>query len=291
MYKRQGEQAAELKTIPGYDPARPVRGFIYDMEEFMRKNVENYLTRSKTTAKNLSAKAATPFLDESKFQLGCQISPADEAAFVARKRQKKAPADNKMNTDAASIIMQTMYPARLARPELLRAVGHLAQFLTKWTDRQDKQLHRLMSYIQRACTDKLIGFIGDQPADLELSLYSDADFAGDRDDLKSTSGGFLALTGTHSFFPLGFLSKKQSCQSHSTPEAELVACDACVRTLGFPALQLWEKLLGRSVRLRVFEDNEATLRIIQSGRFPTLRHVKKAHGLSIMTLHEWSENN
>ena len=76
-------------------------------------------------------------------------------------------------------------------------------------------------------------------------MYSDVDFAGDRVDLKSTSGGFLALTGPHSFFPIGFLSKKQTCQSHSTPEAELVALDSCVRTMGIPALSLWTVFFGQ----------------------------------------------
>ena len=56
-----------------------------------------------------------------------------------------------------------------------------------------------MSYIHCHCDDKLVGFLGDPKEDLELSLYCDADFAGDRTDLKSTSGGFLVLTGTHSF--------------------------------------------------------------------------------------------
>ncbi len=47
-----------------------------------------------------------------------------------------------------------------------------------------------------------VGFVGDKPEDLEVGLFSDADFAGDRADMKSTSGVFLALYGTHSFFSL-----------------------------------------------------------------------------------------
>ena len=36
-------------------------------------------------------------------------------------------------------------------------------------------------------------------------------------------------------FPLNAISKKQSCVSHSTPEAEIVAADLAIRTEGLPA--------------------------------------------------------
>ena len=45
-------------------------------------------------------------------------------------------------------------------------------------------------------------------------------------------------------------------------------------------------LLGREPRLRVWEDNEATIKIVRSGRFPTMRHVKRVHGVSICSLHD-----
>ena len=55
---------------------------------------------------------------------------------------------------------------------------------------------------------KQIGVIGDSPNELELGLFSDADFAGDRDSMRSTSGVFLALYGTHSFFPSKWAKQK-----------------------------------------------------------------------------------
>ena len=85
---------------------------------------------------------------------------------------------------------------------------------------------------------KLEGYIGDKPEDLRLQLFADADSASDLTTRKSTSGLFLALCGPHSFFPLTAASKKQTAVSHSTPEAELVAADAALRTLGFPAMTM-----------------------------------------------------
>ncbi len=117
-------------------------------------------------------------------------------------------------------------------------------------------------------------------------MFSDADFAGDKELQRSTSGVFLALYGPHSFFPLSAQSKKQTATSHSTVEAEIIAADHAIRTAGLPALPVWETILDRSLSLDVYQDNQATARIMSSGRAPTLRHIKRTHQVSVAWLHE-----
>eukprot|EP00972_Heterocapsa_arctica_P024228 3572583-Heterocapsa_arctica.AAC.1 len=85
--------------------------------------------------------------------------------------------------------------ARLARFDLLRAVGELATQITKWDSRRDRMLHRLVCYIHSSLDLKLRGYVGDSTDLLQLTLYSDADFAGFPETAKSISGVFLALTG------------------------------------------------------------------------------------------------
>ena len=131
-----------------------------------------------------------------------------------------------------------------------------------------------------------IGFIGDQADELELGLFSDADFAGDKETMRSTSGVFLALYGPHSFFPPAAQSKKQTAVCHSTVEAELVAADHAISMSGLPALPLWEHIFDRPLALEVYQDNQATARIMTTGRAPTLRHIKRTHGVSVAWLHE-----
>ena len=48
---------------------------------------------------------------------------------------------------AAQVVMKIFYAAREARPDLLRAVGHLTRFLTRWTKECDRRLHRLVEYV------------------------------------------------------------------------------------------------------------------------------------------------
>ena len=100
-----------------------------------------------------------------------------------------------------------------------------------------------MCYLQSTLGHRLIGFVGNKPCDMQAHLFADADFAGDPEAQRSTSGLHLALRGPATGFPLTGASKRQTCVSHSTPEAEIVAADFALRTSGIPAQQLLERHL------------------------------------------------
>ncbi len=121
---------------------------------------------------------------------------------------------------------------------------------------------------------------------MDLALYIDADFAGHLSDYKSTTGVFLALVGQYSFYPLSGQSKKQTANTHSTPEAEILALDHGLRSVGLPAIDLRDVLLGKRVVLKLYEDSQPTQRIIATGKAPTLRHVSRVHSVSTAWLHE-----
>uniref|UniRef100_A0A2N9FQW9 Reverse transcriptase Ty1/copia-type domain-containing protein n=1 Tax=Fagus sylvatica TaxID=28930 RepID=A0A2N9FQW9_FAGSY len=60
--------------------------------------------------------------------------------------------------------------------------------------------------------------------ELEIKGFTDADFAGDTDDRKSTSGYVFLFGGT----AVSWLSKKQGCVAKDTMEAEYIACSTTV---------------------------------------------------------------
>ena len=80
--------------------------------------------------------------------------------------------------------------------------------------------------------------------------------------------------------------KQQTCVSHSTPEAEIVAANAAVRTEGLPALGLWQLVLGRKIDLILLEDNTATMQVLKSGKNPTMRHLNRTHRVNFAWLSE-----
>ena len=144
---------------------------------------------------------------------------------------------------ASRILMKILWVSRLARFDLLRAVGFLATKVCAWTFQCDKMVHRLVGYMKHSLALRMMGWIGDPLSKLSPHLFADADFAGFIDSLRSTSGTILFLRGHFTSFPIVDYSKRQGCVSHSTPEAELVAMDFALRILGLPGMSVWEKLL------------------------------------------------
>ncbi|CAE8687660.1 unnamed protein product, partial [Polarella glacialis] len=135
---------------------------------------------------------------------------------------------------------------------------------------------------------KMRGYVGrdDKAEDLFLRLFADADFAGCRDTARSTSGVFLGIYGKNTFVPVAAQAKKQSCVSHSTPEAELVAANLALRTQGLPALEVFDKVFGRKVKLFFEEDNNTAISTIKAGYSNTRRHSGRTHRVSLRWMHE-----
>jgi hypothetical protein len=190
--------------------------------------------------------------------------------------------------------MKNLYLARLARPDILKPINDLAKNVSKWSKNCDKQLIRLISYMHHTKHYVLEGFVGqgqDETARLELKLFVDADFAGEREDAKSTSGGWLVLVGPHTYFPLTWVSKKQTSVSRSTTEAEVISLASSLFQEGLPALSLWELLLNRKITLRVQEDNQATIKVVSNGYSPKLRHIQRTHKVNLGSITDCFEGD
>ena len=188
--------------------------------------------------------------------------------------------------NACSVLMKCLWLGRLARPDLIKPIGDLATKVTKWSVNCDRMLYRLICYIETTKHYKLVGVVGDPADKLYLKLYVDADFCGDREDTKSTNGGFLVLAGPNTWFPLAWVSKKQTRTSRSTTEAEIVSLAFSLFGEALPALTHWDLILGRSVTLEVMEDNQATIIVAKAGFSSKLRHVVRTHKVDVGSLGE-----
>ena len=96
---------------------------------------------------------------------------------------------------ACSLSMTVLWAARLARPDLLRAVNYLATKVSKWTSKCDSMMHRLMGYTQATLHLRMIGWIGDSLDKLFPHFFADADFAADIDTQRLTSSFFSVIRG------------------------------------------------------------------------------------------------
>ena len=187
---------------------------------------------------------------------------------------------------AASVLMKLLYAARIARFDLLRAINSLARNVTKWSKADDKRLRHLMCYVNSTKTNVMVGWVGDKLEDLVVGLFADADYAGCGESLKSTSGVHMQIQGPNTRFPVAGQSKRQGSISHSTPEAEIVAADYAMSKVGIPAITLWTCLSPTQPRIIFYDDSQAMISVIRSGKNPTMRHLERTHGLCIAWMHE-----
>ena len=279
----------------------------YDMESFLEQCVEKY---REIAGKNVAFKhVATPSLPEDAKQhparapcakgdavvcpwCSCSFlgrgydSPSESAKGSSDTAGRSTEVRGELAPHAASILMKLLYAARIARFDLLRSINTLARNVTKWTIKDDVRLHHLMCYVNGSKTKKMIGWVGDELSQLTVDIYADADFAGCEDSLRSTSGAHMVLQGKHTRFPVAGASKRQGCVSHSTPEAEIIAADFALRTMGIPVVDLWTVVAGKEPRIVFHDDNQAMIAVIRSGKNPTMRHIERSHGISITWMHE-----
>ena len=284
---------------------KKVKTITYNMEGLLKLSVEKYLDIIGKDTK--LKKVSTPSLPEEtkcspyrapsdgKRKVECpwcahsfdpEMSALNETVNSRPGQDSETPNRGNLAPHAASVLMKLLYAARIARFDLLRSINALARNVTKWTKDADARLHHLMCYVNSTLSLKMIGWVGDKIEDLSLGLFADADFAGCAQSLRSTSGSHLQVQGKFTRFPLAGGSKRQGCVSHSTPEAEIVAADTALRTLGIPALSLWKVLAKVFPQLLFHDDNQGMIGVVRSGRNPTMRHLERTHGISIASMHE-----
>ena len=87
-------------------------------------------------------------------------------------------------------------------------------------------------------------YVGNTAKQCRLGLFQDSDFPGDLEDSKSTSGGTLCVSGSHTFVPISWMCKKQTAVSHSSTESEIISLDTGLRLDGILALDLWDLIVS-----------------------------------------------
>ena len=166
-------------------------------------------------------------------------------------RRRNGICKRELSQVCSQIVLESLYLARIGRPDILWSVNKLARSITKWTKAFDKRLNRLISYIHQTCEYKQYCYVGNTAKQCRLGLFQDFDFAGDLEDSKSTSGGTLCVLGSHTFVPISWMCKKQTSVSHSSTESEIISLDAGLRLDGIPALDLWDlivSVLGNTIQ-------------------------------------------
>ena len=183
---------------------------------------------------------------------------------------KRTPTDQKaIGPVYQSAIGCLLYLSNFTRPDLCFAVHKLAQFSRDPSETHWKALKRVLAYL-KGTLNLGIAFQKEAPENV-LVAFTDADFGGDLNDRKSTSGHVL-FNGK---CPISWLCQKQSITALSTAESEYVSlCEAAKKIVWMRRL-FSDLTCEQSEPTVLFEDNKAAIALTSScpGQNPKVKHI------------------
>ena len=140
------------------------------------------------------------------------LKPVGTLVEIGTKLVKAKDGDNLVDQELyQSAVGTLLYLSTKTRPDIAYAVGNVARFSSKPTQTHWIAVKRIMRYLNGTPDFGLLYLANDNIAE-----FSDADWAGDDDDQKSTSGFIFMMSGA----AISWNSKKQTCVALSTAEAE-----------------------------------------------------------------------
>ena len=147
------------------------------------------------------------------------------------------------------------YASTASGPDLAAAVGILSKYMTKPSQEHWKGVKRILRYI-KGTMNFGITFQAKENTCI-LTGYSDADWANDTETRRSTSGYIFQINGS----TISWCSKKQSCVSRSTTEAEYMALSFATQE----AILLRRFLENVGVKQKestvIYEDNQGAIQL------------------------------
>ncbi|KAE9168267.1 hypothetical protein PF002_g30656 [Phytophthora fragariae] len=150
-----------------------------------------------------------------------------------------------------------MYLACGTRPDISVAVAKLSRFLENPGEKHWDAGIKVVRYLLKT---KDVGIVYDGLLGTQPEAYSDADWAGNRDDRRSVSGMLLMLCGA----PVVWSSTFQKTVALSSTEAEYMALSDCVKECVWMRRLLKEigaEQVGATV---IYEDNQGAMALAKN---------------------------
>ena len=146
------------------------------------------------------------------------------------------------------------------RPDIAFAVGYVSRFMEDPREDHWAAMKRLLRYV-KGMVDQGIVFPKTGRSRLQLTMFSDADMAGDIDGQRSTSSVLVFLGSA----PISWLSLKQKVVVLSTCEAEYVAAATTVYQVVWLCRLLGELTGVEAHPPALMVDNQPTIALTEFG--------------------------
>ena len=181
-----------------------------------------------------------------------------------------------------SAVGSLLYLSTRTRPDITFAVNNIARFSSNPTTQHWTAVKRIFRYLKGTIH---LGLLYERNGLKKLIGYSDADWGGDCNDHKSTSGYLFLVGGT----AVSWRSNKQTCVALSTAEAEYMALASAAQEA-----VVWMRQLSKDMKTDVceptviFEDNQSAICMAKNPQF----HGRAKHiGIKYHFIREQVSNN
>uniref|UniRef100_A0AAV1VET9 Reverse transcriptase Ty1/copia-type domain-containing protein n=1 Tax=Peronospora matthiolae TaxID=2874970 RepID=A0AAV1VET9_9STRA len=182
-------------------------------------------------------------------------SPVDMSS-----RLVSSDATTKVDAPFREAVGALMHLTTATRPDIAFGVGYVSRFMENPQEEHWVAVKRIFRYLQGT---KSHGICYQPSARIDFRRYSDADWAGDLTDRKSTSGYTFMLLGA----PVSWGSKKQPSVSLSTTEAEYIALSLAIQEGKWIHRLLCEIVMAANEEgpeLMIHEDNQSCIKMTKN---------------------------
>jgi hypothetical protein len=169
----------------------------------------------------------------------------------------KEEQDEMMKVPYKSLIGSLQYIALSTRPDIAYAVNQLSRYLSNPGQAHWQAGKRVLRYLKGTAKSSLVYKDYNGNRNTKIEIFCDADWAGDVDDRKSTTGIIIKLNGC----VVIWLSKKQTTVALSTAEAEYIAIATALQELLWMNQYLTELSLKDAETPVLRSDNQAAIQI------------------------------
>jgi len=151
-----------------------------------------------------------------------------------------------------------LYLTMKTRPDLCYAVSYSSRYTQSPKGKDYLNVKRILRYLQGT---KGLGLVYGEDTDTEkLIAYCDADYAGDTETRKSTTGYVIKYCGG----PVSWCSRKQPIVALSTTKAEFIAVAECCKEVLYLKAVL-EELRSKTITAEIHVDNQSAIHLIKTG--------------------------
>ncbi|CAB4023016.1 Hypothetical predicted protein, partial [Paramuricea clavata] len=159
-----------------------------------------------------------------------------------------------------SAVVSLLYLSSATRPDITFAVNNVAKFSANPTNEHWTAVKRIFRYLKGTVN---YGLLYSENASPDCVGFSDADWAGDLNDRKSTSGYRFQINGA----AVSWRSKKKTCVALSTAEAEYVAFSAAAQEALWMGQLLTDLNVNIDEPVTIYEGNQSAIAMSKNLQF------------------------